>query len=260
MGLDTLLKLKQLEIKCNTCTDELIFNGHQWEIFLSKSFPHLSKFDFFFKYSYQKNLSLDTFRTQFWLNEKKWFVALSYSQYSTNLELFTVPHFNTTMKISRSIINTTSPSFEHLNSNVHVFSNSNLIDKNNNYDVSLSYHRYEHIEKFDFIIQDKFDDSILCLTNKLNLNTITIVQFDVLHSWAMNYQQIFDLLDQMPNLFKIILDTWPKKESWLQINKKNSRVTSITVRYFISFSSKDTFVSYSYLLSIKLTMIDYQVD
>ena len=263
MGLDTLSKLKQLEIRCRTSTDELLLDGHQWEIFLSKSFPHLSKFDFYFKYLSQRNLSLNTFRTQFWLEEKKWFLALSTCPYSNNFELFTVPHFNTTMKTSRSIIDTTSPSFEHLNSNVHVLSNSNLIDKNNNYDISLGYHRYEHIEKFDFIIQDKFDCS-LCSVNKLNcfvnLNSIKIVKLDVLCGWIVNYQELFDLFDHMPNLFKIILDTWPKKESWLQINKTNSQVTSIAVRVFILLSGKYSFQFYSCLSFIKLTMGGYQVD
>ncbi|CAF1095891.1 unnamed protein product [Adineta steineri] len=226
IGLDTLSKLKHLQIKCNTSTDELIFNGDQWKIFLSQSFSYLIKFDFCFKYSYKKSLSLNTFRTQFWLEDKKWFVALCHCQYSNNLELFTVPCFNTTIKLSQSIIDTTSPSFEYLTSNIHRFDNSCLIDKNNNYDILLDSHRYEYIDILDIIIQNKFD-SISWLTDKLNLNSIKIIKLDLLCSWIVDYKQILDLLEYMPNVFKVILNSWPKKDSWLQIKKGNSRINSI---------------------------------
>ncbi|UJR32676.1 hypothetical protein I4U23_020137 [Adineta vaga] len=229
-GLDQLSKLNHLEIRCNTSNDEIILNGFHWEEFLSKTYLYLLKFDFYFKYFQQRDLSLTTFRTPFWLEQKQWFVASSHCPYSNNLELFTVPRFNTTMKMSRSILETTSNSFSYLNSHIHTFDYGSLVDKNNNDEHSLILHRYEHIETFEFVVQNKFD-STLYLVNRLNclldLNSIKTVKFDVLRGWIVNYQQIFDLLDHMPNLSKVILDTWPKKDSWLQIKQQNSRVTFI---------------------------------
>jgi hypothetical protein len=61
----------------------------------------------------------------------------------------------------------TSHSFGHLTSNVDYFSDDSLIHKRNDKDVPLGYCRYEHIERFDFYIGDKFDN-ILFLVNKLN--------------------------------------------------------------------------------------------
>ncbi|CAF1664905.1 unnamed protein product, partial [Adineta ricciae] len=230
-GLDLLSKLNHLEIRCNATTDENILSGYHWETFLVKSYPNLRKFDFYFKYHQQRDLCLDTFRTRFWLEEKQWFVASSHCPYSHNLELFTVPRFNVTMKTSRSILDTTSLSFDYLNSNIHNLDYGSLVDKNNNDSHSeLMNHRYVNVEILEFAVQNRFDN-VACLVTRLNslinLNSIKVVKFDVLRGWIVNYQQIFDLLDHMPNLTKVILDTWPKIDSWLQIKKHNSRVTYI---------------------------------
>jgi len=61
----------------------------------------------------------------------------------------------------------TSHSFEHLTANVDYFSGDSRIHKRSDRDVPLGSCRYDHIERFDFYIGDKFDN-ILCLVNKLH--------------------------------------------------------------------------------------------
>jgi hypothetical protein len=71
-GLDTLSKLKQLEIQIRYWNiDRFFLDGHEWERFFSNSMSHLLKFDFYFSFSKTIDRSLNTFRTRFWLEEKK---------------------------------------------------------------------------------------------------------------------------------------------------------------------------------------------
>lgn len=231
-GLGTLHCLRELEIEIYRCNDPLFLDGNQWECFLTNSFPYLSKFDFIVHILMKRNLSLNSFRTSFWCEEKKWFVAITKYETFFGCDLLTVPHFNTQMGISRAIIETTLPSSFNLNLNVRDFYDEELLDK----DIPRCFYRYENIETFHWknIYKIK-DDDISTFAMKLNcfcnLNSVKIV---TLRSYWMvlidNFQKILDLLNYMPNVFKIVFSELPHIESYSNVKCANLRITSIEVR------------------------------
>jgi hypothetical protein len=105
-------------------------------------------------------------------------------------------------------------------------------------------------------------DSVLSLVNQLNcfinFNSVKKVGLMVIFPWQVNYQQIFDLLDHMPNLSEVDLDNWPMKESWLQVERGNSRVSSIKVRSIINTNFNNCFfLVYFSCLTYLVFKIDY---
>ncbi|CAF1506458.1 unnamed protein product [Adineta ricciae] len=223
-GLNTLKYLKQLEIKIYNCNDPLFLNGNQWERFIRNAFPYLSKFDFICHIPDEKNLSLDSFRTRFWFEEKKWFVALTKYKKFDGLKLLTVPHFNNDMEISRTIIETTLPSCNDLNLNIRDFH-----DEENHYDIPLCFNRYEHIERFHW---EKISSFALKLNRICNLNSVKIVILPTYWmSFEDDFQKVLYLLDSMPNVFKIVFSEWPYMKSYSNLKCANSRVTSIELPY-----------------------------
>ncbi|CAF3710115.1 unnamed protein product [Rotaria sp. Silwood1] len=61
---------------------KLMSNGKQWEQFIQINLPNLVKFEFYFVYWSQDkitsdslNLFIDSFRTPFWIEHKKWFIT-----------------------------------------------------------------------------------------------------------------------------------------------------------------------------------------
>ena len=234
-GLNTLTKLKELELKIEDPEiDRAYLDGFRWGAFISNSMPDLSTFNFCFSFSGTIDRSLGSFRTQFWLDEKKWFVALQEHRRQASLQLFTVPRFHRAIPDNKHVIvATTSPSSEHLNSNIKSLFYRTITLQSSNLPPPVVQQRYEHIERLDFTIQSRFRSS-LELISKLNaifnFNTVTTVRCRVFWSCNVNYQQIFDLLNQLPHLSKVILDHWPKLQSCLQVTQGNHQVSSVEVR------------------------------
>lgn len=85
------LKLKNKKTVLSTIT-----TGSQWENILSNHLVHLEVFEFFFTYKfrkYEKMPSLteliDTFRTPYWLDVKRWFITCRYYIGGENIQLYT---------------------------------------------------------------------------------------------------------------------------------------------------------------------------
>ncbi|CAF4083441.1 unnamed protein product [Rotaria sordida] len=78
---------------------QYIFDGKRWEQFIEINLPNLDKFEFYFDYwSLEKKTSEDleliiaSFRTSFWIEHKKWFVACAYDNTRSNIiHLYSIP-------------------------------------------------------------------------------------------------------------------------------------------------------------------------
>jgi hypothetical protein len=73
-------------------------DGIIWKSFIQEKLPFLSKFEFFFAYTYSRNYDthdlktiVAPFRTRFWLKDKHWFVAVDYNLISSRFTIYTVP-------------------------------------------------------------------------------------------------------------------------------------------------------------------------
>ena len=111
------LRHLQIDLQC----DGDLLDGRRWEEIVS----HLVRFDFRFRFRlpfpFEANLSplavLDSFRSSFWLDRKRWFVA---SNKNADLHLFTVPRFapkEIRWPTEQSAIESTMP---HFNANHYV--------------------------------------------------------------------------------------------------------------------------------------------
>ncbi len=75
-----LTQLKHLNLELGVSQE--VANGNQWEKFLTKYLPGLSKFQFKFQFHMTElfgltNDIIESFRSTFWLEEKRWFVVLT---------------------------------------------------------------------------------------------------------------------------------------------------------------------------------------
>ncbi|CAF2138775.1 unnamed protein product [Rotaria magnacalcarata] len=75
-----------------------IFDGSSWEKFIIANISSLKKFEFLFSYTLKNNNAMpninshiDSFRTPFWLNEKRWFVICDYNMQQKIINLYTTP-------------------------------------------------------------------------------------------------------------------------------------------------------------------------
>jgi hypothetical protein len=76
--LNHLTQLKQLRLELTV--DKDVATGTQWEMFLSKRLRGLVTFQFIFKLDDADRLydvDLESFRSAFWLNHKRWFVVIN---------------------------------------------------------------------------------------------------------------------------------------------------------------------------------------
>jgi hypothetical protein len=88
--------LIDLEIECRSDLD--LCDGYQWQLFILDKLPYLKKF--YFKFQLKKltiilnsigieNI-LRSYSTSFWLNEKRWFIAIEWGQRL----IYSVPRFS----------------------------------------------------------------------------------------------------------------------------------------------------------------------
>ncbi|CAF1003722.1 unnamed protein product [Didymodactylos carnosus] len=85
--------ITHFSLEIHTC-DKYYLDGNSWESMLSTCLPQISQFYMMIRYHDNNfidvNAVLEKFSTEFWLNEKKWFVACYMS--NTIVYLDTVPH------------------------------------------------------------------------------------------------------------------------------------------------------------------------
>jgi len=88
--------LIHLEIECRSDLD--LCDGYQWELFILDKFPHLKIFNFKFQLkkltiiynSIEIQNILRSYSTFFWLNQKRWFIAIEWGQRL----IYSVPRFS----------------------------------------------------------------------------------------------------------------------------------------------------------------------
>jgi len=76
-----------------------MLDGKRWEQFIEINLPQLDKFEFYFdewygnrKTSADLELTIASFQTPFWIEQKKWFVACEYNiDYSSTIHLYSIP-------------------------------------------------------------------------------------------------------------------------------------------------------------------------
>ncbi len=79
--LSSMIRLTHLTLDIDNTESDLI-NGHTWIPLLTR----IIVFQFVFRISRNDNIDLDSFRTQFWLEEKKWYVT--FDQWIDNYDSF----------------------------------------------------------------------------------------------------------------------------------------------------------------------------
>lgn len=178
-----LTRLKYFEILCKGLLD--LANGQSWE----KSTDQLITFNFNFLIDTVWNeTSLDSFRTPFWIEEKKWFVAC------TSERIFTVPHF----------FDNTADSFFELPLDTTIPEEIRLLDKVNHfiiYDSSdFPHFQFRHVETLEILNLNAcvVEDLLICIDLKHVKNLILSI---------VTPTTIFSLIDSMPSVKTISLNT-----------------------------------------------------
>jgi hypothetical protein len=78
-------------------------DGSRWEHFIQRNLRLLNKFEFYFSYRAgffpenppDFNSIIDRFRSPFWLEEKRWFIACDYIPSRSEITIYSIPTFKT---------------------------------------------------------------------------------------------------------------------------------------------------------------------
>ncbi|CAF4430594.1 unnamed protein product [Rotaria socialis] len=90
--------LVQLKLWFYECGSNILSNGYDWTHLIKTKLPILDRFEFFFSNStgFHRNTNstslaflIDSFRTSFWLEEKKWFFACDYEFRPHKIRIYT---------------------------------------------------------------------------------------------------------------------------------------------------------------------------
>jgi hypothetical protein len=171
----TLPRLKHLELRANCTTD--VVDGERWQM----QVKNLVTFNFKWNLSNElESEDLESFRTSFWLEEKRWFVAYVYRC------LFSVPHFCLTATNKRF----EPPLYSTIPDNDVFY---DCIQRLQLYGSGDSVNRqFNHVETLDLI------SGIPSSTIQRIVN-INRVQHLILHP-SMGRFSIKGLINKMPNL------------------------------------------------------------
>mgnify|MGYP001031803766 FL=1 len=99
-------KLKQLEIQGELSYRKEPIDGYRWQTIIANHFPQLKVLKFFFTInqwvdSALPNELIQSFMTDFWIRERKWFVNCDYQALSDTSYLYTIPPINTHLQYSQ---------------------------------------------------------------------------------------------------------------------------------------------------------------
>lgn len=172
--------LKHLELKLYANDD--IVDGYQWQTLTTSLITFYFKFNLLFIKNYD---ILDSFRTRFWLEEKRWFVACR------DGSLFSIPHFAPISVYSSELSSfySTAPDNSLIFSHVNMFS----LDTKN----ILCNHRFNHVKTLVLQIPISFS------TIK---ETIDLSQVEHLILPSLNTISTFiSLRCKLPQLYKLTI-------------------------------------------------------
>jgi hypothetical protein len=170
--------LRYLELKASVLID--LADGYEWQILA------MSLITFYFKFNvslFHNDDILNSFRTPFWLEEKRWFVACY------NECLFSLPHFTPDHMDSRNLsdFHSTAPDYSVIYNHLNKFTvNTIRIDNE---------HRFTHIKTLVL----EFSTSLRILQSAIDLDQVE-------HLTVSSLDYLFKLIPlkyAMPHLYKL---------------------------------------------------------
>ena len=175
------------------------FDGKRWEHFIQINLPHLDQFEFDIKFKRitkqirkDAELILRSYRTSFWIEQKKWFVSIKINE----------SEFDNFQMYSTSIIRTIT---ENLNGTNLVLSTSNEIsDKNRITEMKLRFPR-------------SLSESTLMSMNIFNYPNLTKLHLHFDEELSINLKKFFSTRIDLPQLIEVKLES-------LYFNRENQQV------------------------------------
>jgi hypothetical protein len=214
-------------------TTKIEMNGQQWENILRKYLPNLKIFDLKMKYEVidveniedQIDHILDSYRTQFWIDEHKWFVRCfsTTGNHGNSINIHTLPY--RFKEISLSINDTENYIFRSTCPNNDHYLVYNYVQNldcccNTSEEINLSQIQFPNVEYLTLKLP--YDDYFRCLVPQFDkLISLNIHMFDM---GADDNQllQLQLLLDQAPRLYYLKFETWSSVLS--KAGSKNKKV------------------------------------
>jgi hypothetical protein len=102
--LNFLPKLTHLKLILWTDFSDSVIDGTQWEHFITRNLLYLKRFEFFFDdltflegRTFNFEIYLKSFRSKFWIDEKKWFVMCDFIQSVSIVRLYSLPICNASL-------------------------------------------------------------------------------------------------------------------------------------------------------------------
>jgi hypothetical protein len=178
--------LRHLQLVAN-CNKDVI-DGHRWQT----RAKYLITFKFIFDLSAElEPQDLDSFRTSFWLEEKRWFVAYS------NTNLYSVPYINETY----ADVNFQLPLYSTVPDKKIFYESIGKLNISERH--SDANHYFTHVQTL--VIRRHIDQS--SIEKIVNLSRI---QHLILHVFRKDFP-ILNLIDQLPILHRISIESNVKK-------------------------------------------------
>ncbi|CAF3867230.1 unnamed protein product [Rotaria sp. Silwood1] len=201
-------------------TSNIYMDGYQWEELIRRYLSKLKIFRFKMRFSalndeskeIQSNQILDSFRTNFWLDEHQWFVRCHWyssdEQYHFDfIDLFTLPYgFKDFLSYTGcTLAKSTCPSDNEYWSYDHV---NNLCYGSSHFTSSImSRVRFSNIQYLSLSLP--FNDQFLLVVSKLDRLTSLCISINNHKKTDNVLSQLQTLLDRAPCLYSLSLDAWP---------------------------------------------------
>ena len=223
--------LRHLTMDLTEVSENSPCDGHDWEQFIVVHLPELKTLQFrmMFSFSWCRDEEkvdelLNTFRTPFWLDERRWFVRCEYHKrrmymgpIELNGSLYTLPYsFETYRNFNReTLFKSTCPHDEDhwLYTNVREIS-----DVHQNFDWSLCRIRFPNIERLTIRLLTHADMWHV-VPNLDHLTFLNIEQFDIS---ALDQLQV--IIDRAPCLYTLVIHKSPASLVAL------SKIISLSIR------------------------------
>ncbi len=215
-------------------TDYICINGYQWEEMIRKYLTKLKIFQFKMSFGplndkdkeVQLNEIVDTYRTNFWINEHQWFVRghfyiLSEQKQFDRIELFTLPYifdnfsFDTNCILSKS----TSPYDDGYLTCDHVIDLycGLLSPTSSSIECRVRFHNIQSLT-LSFLLSNQFS-SIVCRLNQLTSLCVIVDRNYKFDNIRIPLQL---LLDQTPHLRSLSFHMWLPCSSLVPLIKTTS--------------------------------------
>ena len=223
------VQLKELQIRGSMSSGIYINFGDQWKDFIENHMPQLKIFRFSFTIlekndERQIEKFMKAFQTDFWINEKKWFVVYDYYAYNSHSYFYTTPCIKEQVRYCQAWKQLSSVNEQIDMSNVEELTLSAVTAEQMSYKS-----RFTHVKT---LILDNLPFDFTCepLSHFVNLTFVQSIVFRC----QINQTFFFDLLKHIDHDLSIRMD-----EEYLQIilgsidtNERNhlQKVSSLEVR------------------------------